>query len=152
MCARPLFLAAALAAAPLALVYGDQPPANGKPLAEIVETLEKQGYGPFSEISFDDGYWEIEVYKQNEPYELAVDPSTGKIAAEHRDDAEPRPPQDALPLSRVLQSLAKAGYQDIHEVSFERLHWEVEVRRTDGKHEIQVDLKTANILRDRLDD
>ncbi len=119
---------------------------------EIVEQFEHQGYGPFIELSFDDGFWEVEVYKQDAPYELAVDARSGKTLSEHRDDAGPRPPRDAQPLSRILRGLEKAGYAEIEEVSFERRYWELEVLRADGKHEIHVDPKTGAIINDRLDD
>ncbi len=144
--------ASAVAVAPLALVFADQPSADSKPIVEIVEQLEQQGYGPFTEVSFDDGYWEVEAYKQEAPYELAVDARSGRILSEHRDDAEPRPPRDSQPLSRLLRTLNTAGYHAISEVSFERRYWEVESLRADGKHEIHVDPKTGEVINDRRDD
>ncbi len=147
------FVAALLvAAAPLTMVIADQPPADAKPILKIVEQLENQGYGPFIELSFDDGVWEVEVYRQDTPYELAVDPRSGEILSEHRDDAEPRPPRDALPLSKILRTLEKKGYNRISEVSFERRYWEIELLRADGKHEIHVSPKTGEVIHDRLDD
>jgi hypothetical protein len=86
-------------------------------MTAVVERLEKDGYSPFTELSMDDGAWEIEVYKDEVPYELTVDPDSGKILSEHRDDSEARPPQDAKPLSEILQLLAKAGYDDIDDAS-----------------------------------
>jgi uncharacterized membrane protein YkoI len=147
------FFAAAIAmAATAAAVLADQPPADAKPITVIVEQLEKDGYGPFIEVSFDDGYWEVEAYKKDVQYELAVDCRTGKIVSEHRDEAEPRPPRDSQPLSEILRRLSKSGNTAIDEVSFEYRYWEVESRRNDGKHEIQVDPKTGKIINDRLDD
>lgn len=147
-----IITATAVTAVPLAFVSADQAPADAKPIVEIVQQLEQMGYGPFTEVSFDDGHWEVEVYKQNVPYELAVEPGSGNILSEHRDDAEPRPSRDSQPLSHILRMLGKAGYTEISEVSFERRYWEVESFRSDGKHETHVDPITAEVINDRLDD
>lgn len=142
----------AFASIGLPLALADRPPADAKPMVEIVEQLEKQGYGPFSEISFDNGNWEVEVYKQDAPYELAVDGRSGKVLSEHRDDAESRPPRDAQPLSQILRQLLAAGCTNISELSFERRYWEVECYRADGKHEMHIHPTTGSIISDRLDD
>jgi hypothetical protein len=149
---RSFVAIAAIAAVPVSVVLAERPPADAKPIVEFVEQLEKQGYGPFIEFSFDDGHWEVEVYKEDVPYELAVDGRTGKILSEHRDDAEPRPPRDAQPLSKILRTLIKAGYTDINEVSFERRYWEIEAFREDGKHEIHIHPTTGEVISDRRDD
>jgi len=143
---------AALAAAPLAVVLADRPPADAKPLVEIVEQLEQQGYGPFTDVSFDDGYWEVEVFKKDTAYELLVDRRTGKVLSEQRDHEESRPPRDAKPLSQILRDLAKAGHTRIHDVSFEYRYWEIESLLDDGEHELHVDPKTGKILRMQRDD
>lgn len=140
----------AVAAASISLA--DHPAADDTPIVDIVQQLEKQGYGPFSEIDFDDGNWEVEVYKDEAAYELAVDGRTGKILSEHRDDAEPRPPRDAQPLSQILRALIKAGYTDLHDVSFERRYWEVEAFREGGKRELHIQPRTGEIISDRRDD
>jgi uncharacterized membrane protein YkoI len=149
----PCFAAVAvLATASLSVVLADRPKTSARPIAEIVGQLEQQGFGPFVEISFDDGYWEVEVYRNDAPYELTVDGRSGKILSEHRDDAEPRPPHDAQPLSQILRQLTSAGYTDIDEISFERRYWEVESLRNGGKHEIHVHPTTGEVINDRLDD
>lgn len=143
---------AVVAGVPLTVVLADQPSPDMKPIAEIVEQLEGKGYGPFIEVSFDDGRWEVETYKNDAPYELSVDPRTGNVLSEHRDDAEPRPPRDAQSLSRILHGLVNAGYTNIDDVAFERRYWEVECLRKDGKREIHVNPTTGEIISDRLDD
>lgn len=122
------------------------------PIIKVVAALEKADYGPFIEVSLDDGVWEVEVYKGDESVELRVDPKTYKVLSEHRDDSEPRPPKDALPLSKVLRELHKAGYADVDEVSFERRYWEVETFQDGDKHELHVDPRTAKVISDRIDD
>ena len=148
---RSFLATAAVIAAPLAFVSADQLPRNAKPLIEIVESLEREGYGPFSEISIDDGVWEAEVYQQNVPYELGIDACSGRTLSKYRDAAEPSPPGAGLPLSAVLRKLSKAGYGNIVDISFEHHSWEIEAHGPDGQHEIRVDPKTGKILKDRLD-
>jgi len=65
---------------------GERPPADAKPLVEIIKTLEAQGYAPIAEISMDDGVWEVEAYKNNEERELRVNPLTGEILSDRKDD------------------------------------------------------------------
>ncbi|HEY3148634.1 MAG TPA: PepSY domain-containing protein [Dongiaceae bacterium] len=56
------------------------PPANAKPLSEIIKSLEDQGYKAIENVEFDDNVWEIEVHKAGgEEVELHVDPVSGQI-------------------------------------------------------------------------
>jgi hypothetical protein len=145
-------LLAAIATTPLIGQSDETPPADAKQLLEIVTSLEEAGYGPIVDVSFDDGTWEVECYREKIAYELLVDPSNGKVVSEHRDDAGATPPADAKLLSEIIASLAKAGYADFNDVSFEGQIWEVEARREGVKRELRVDPKTAEIISDRADD
>lgn len=71
---------------PAIVLAGDKPPKDSKPLSEIVKSIEKQGFNQISEIEFDDGKWEFDVYKDNQKRELEVDPHSGKILSNKRDD------------------------------------------------------------------
>lgn len=78
-------------AATLALMAGpalgnDRPPANAQPLSVIIANLERQGFGPFDEIEFDDGVWEIEVYRDGRKRKLKVHPVSGSILSDRPDD------------------------------------------------------------------
>lgn len=64
---------------------GERPPADAKPLVEIIQSLEAQGYLPITEISMDDGVWEVEAYKDNVERELRVNPVTGEILSDRKD-------------------------------------------------------------------
>ncbi|KLU07515.1 hypothetical protein RISK_000593 [Rhodopirellula islandica] len=120
---------------------------------EIVQNLEKDGYGPFTELSRDDGNWEVETHKGNESVELMVDPYSGKVLSEHHDDPDTPPPAGAMPLSKLLKTVRKnSNTQPIHEVSFERRYWEIEAFRNGQKRELHVDPITAKIIADRIDD
>ena len=122
-------------------------------MIEIVQRLEKDGYGPFAELSMDDGNWEVEARKRDAPLELTVDPISGDVLSEHRDDAEQTPPVGSMRLSKLLETVSEnGGYQEFDEVSFERRYWEVEVLKDGQKHELHVDPLTATVIADRLDD
>lgn len=127
---------------------------DGKALSmiEIVLRLEHNGYGPFTELSMDDGHWEAEVRKQVESLELTVDPISGKVLSHHRDDAKRTPPADAMPLSALLQSISESGsYKQFNEVSFEHRNWDVEAYKDVQKPELHVDPMNAKVIADRID-
>ena len=129
----------------------DAPPAGAKPLVEIVEKLENGPYATIVDISYDDGYWEVEAYKEKLSYELEVDPKTGEIVSEHRDSADPAPPKGVLALSKVIRKVMDAGYKRFEEVSWENGHWEMEAQREGVKRELRVDPHTGEVLSDRVD-
>lgn len=127
-------------------------PTEAKPLSEIIQGLEEKGFGPFVEASYDDGRLEVEAYRDDESLELTVDPKTGEILSEHRDEPEPRPPQGSLKFSEILARMEDAGKARVDEASFERRYWEVETIRDNAKYESHVDPKTGEVISERLDD
>jgi uncharacterized membrane protein YkoI len=144
-------LMGALVAAPLAS-RADVRPSESKPLAQIVSALEEQGFTPIVEVSFDDGVWEVEAFREDQALELSVDPVSGKVISEHRDDADAKPAAEALALSKIIAAVADAGYADITEASFEGRSWEIEATRENQKRELRVDLNDGSVISDRVDD
>ena len=59
---------------------------SAKPISELAKMIEEQGYSPITEISFDRGQLEVEAYKGTNKRELKVDPKSGKILSDRRDD------------------------------------------------------------------
>ena len=58
----------------------ETPPADAKPLSEIVKSLEEQGYKDVERIKFDDNVWVIDAHQHNgKEIDLRVDPVSGKI-------------------------------------------------------------------------
>lgn len=58
----------------------ETPPANAKPLSEIIKSLEDQGYTSVGRIKFDDNAWVIEVHQAGgREVELLVNPVSGQI-------------------------------------------------------------------------
>jgi len=130
----------------------ERPPADAKSMLTIVTQLEKDGYGPVTDVSFDDGSCEVEIVKDDVEHELNVDPLTGKVLSEHPDEREARPADGTQPLSKILTTLDEAGWTTIVEASYERNTWEVEAYQGAEKHELRVDAVSGKIVRDRLDD
>lgn len=150
---RFLGLACCLAVLPGVAVFAADTATGGKlSLIDIIVKLEKDGYGPFSDVSREHGQWEIEVQKGKDALELIVNSTTGEIISQYHDDTDPLPPTGSLLLSEILRKVEAAGYTDISSVDFERRYWEVEAFKDGQEHECQVDPKTGEIVSDRLDD
>jgi hypothetical protein len=128
-----------------------RPPANSKPLEEIAAALEQSEY-VIVEASFDDGLWEVDAYKGDTPYELHLDPATGKVLATHPDDTDPLASAGAMKLSAVLKEVSKSGYAPIVSADFEHGQWEVEAYKNGAKRELQVEPQHGKIVSDRADD
>jgi uncharacterized membrane protein YkoI len=76
--------AAAIVALPLAAkadwFTDETPPANAKPLSEVIKSLEDQGYKTIEEVDFDDDEWEIEIHQADgSEVELHVNAISGQI-------------------------------------------------------------------------
>jgi len=58
----------------------ETPPANAKPLSEVIKALEDQGYRTITEVEFEDGVWEIEVHETDgKEIKLKVNPVSGEV-------------------------------------------------------------------------
>lgn len=79
-----MFSMTAIGSAPA--LAGDWPPDDAKPLSETVKSLEEQGYSPITEVSMNDGIWEVEAYKDRQERKLEVNPATGEIISDRADD------------------------------------------------------------------
>ena len=62
----------------------DLPPKNAKPLSEVAKAIEAKGY-TLSEVSMDNGVWEVEAYKGSEERELKVHAETLEVLSDRPD-------------------------------------------------------------------
>jgi uncharacterized membrane protein YkoI len=69
-----------------ASIASEMPPNNAKPLSEIVRTLEEKGYSPIVDIEFEDSQWEVKTYKEGVKRKIKIDPVSGKIVSDRKDD------------------------------------------------------------------
>ena len=75
----PIVLSATPATAAVA-----RPPADAKPLSEIVKSLEDAGFAPIVEVEFRAGRWHVEAFKDGQKRDLRVHPVTGEITSNRR--------------------------------------------------------------------
>ena len=135
------------------LAGADAPPPPGSvPLATILQTIERSGYQAVTEVSFDDGEWEVEAMKEASPVGLRIVPSTGEIRSVHPDEPHPAIPDRAKPLTDLLKSLEGAGYTGITKMELESGGWEVECLKEGLPRELLVDTVLGKVLSDRADD
>jgi uncharacterized membrane protein YkoI len=61
----------------------ETPPANAKPLSEIIKSVEDRHFGAITEVEFENGKWEIEVHQTGgKETEIHVDAISGQITRE----------------------------------------------------------------------
>jgi len=65
---------------------GERPPADAVPLSEVVKSLEEKGYSPVTEVSMDNGVWEVEAYRDGQERELKVNPKDGQVLSDRLED------------------------------------------------------------------
>ena len=75
----PIVLSASPATAAVA-----RPPADAKPLSEIVKSLEDAGFAPIVEVEFRAGRWHVEAFKDGQKRDLRVHPVSGEITSNRR--------------------------------------------------------------------
>lgn len=63
----------------------EAPPADAMPLSEVIKSVEDEGYERISDVSFDDGKWEVDAYKGEQKRDLEVDPHSGDILSDKED-------------------------------------------------------------------
>jgi hypothetical protein len=67
-------------------VWAEEKAPEGKPLREILQGLEAKGYSQVAEAIFRKGKWKIEAYKDGDRRILQVDPKSGDVTADRKDD------------------------------------------------------------------
>lgn len=134
-----------------ATLLADAVPA-GQPLTTILANVEKGGYRDVTEVSVDDGEWEVEALRDGQPVGLRIVPQTGEIRSVHADEPHPALPREALPLPEILKKLDAAGYRQVSKLELEPAGWEVECWKGGTERDLLVDLRTGQVLSDRVDD
>ena len=123
---------------PLAAV-GDAPPADGKPLSEILQVVEKQPATRVAEVEFDDGRWEVKACDAAGCQKLEIDPRTGEVARRRSSGRDELPAADAKPLSAIARWVEASGQGVIEEIEFDDGVWEVDVRKDGRKAKLVID-------------
>ncbi len=125
--------------------------AGQRSLSEVLAGLDS-AYTSITEVSLDDGVWEIEALQDGRPIELHLDPQSGRVISRRDDGPHDALPKGAMPLVSLLRKLESAGYDPIREIDLDGAHWEVEALRDGVSRELTIDARTGEVLSDRLDD
>ena len=74
----------ALSVAAPAMAQVARPPADAKPLSEIIKLLEDAVFSPIVEVYFWAGRWHVEAFQKGQKRDLRVHPVTGEITSNRR--------------------------------------------------------------------
>src|SRR5690606_7738378 len=84
---------------------GDRLPPGSKPIVDVLKAVESAGYTAITEISFDDGAWEVEALRDGHSVEVTVSPLTVEVISARSDEAHRQLPANGKPLVEILQQL-----------------------------------------------
>lgn len=123
----------------------DTPPADARPLSQVIHAIEARNLGTITEVEFDDDVWEFELYQGDTKIKLDVDPRTAEIVRRKTKSSahDTLPPQDAKPLSEIVKSLEDQQLGTLTEVEFDAPHWEVKLRKDGKKMKLRIDPRTG---------
>jgi hypothetical protein len=133
-------------------VAGGLPPQDAKPLSEVLAAVETHGISAISDVSFDDGVWEIEGYRGQQPVELHVHPQSLAIISEHPDEPHERPSAGGLSAAAVAKHLEQAGYGPILDLEWDHTQWDAEAMNQNGRRDLKISPQTGKVLSDRAED
>lgn len=54
------------------------PPTNVLILSTIIQSFEARKLGTITDVEFDEGFWDVELFKRGQGIELAIDSMTGE--------------------------------------------------------------------------
>lgn len=109
------------------------PPPGSKPFSAILKSIERQELGIITSAEFDDGWWEVKVYKGRDCFDLYIDPKSGEEKRREPVLADNElPPSNVKTLSSIIQSLEERNPGVITGVEFDDGFWEVKLHK-DGR-------------------
>jgi hypothetical protein len=132
--------AALLSVVSLSFAGEDVPPAGAAALASVIAAVQQAGCEAVTEISFDDGHWEVEALRGGKPVGLRMNAATRKILSEYADEPHPKLPAGGKSAQQIAQGLEQAGYSLLRKLEFETTGWEAEAQRGGQWRELILDL------------
>jgi hypothetical protein len=135
------FGAVLLSLVSLSFADDDTPPAGAASLASVIAAVEQSGCEAVTEISFDDGRWEVEALRSGKPVGLRVNAATRKILSEYADEPHPKLAAGSKSAQQIAQGLEQAGYPLVRKLEFETTGWEAEAQRAGQWRELILDLE-----------
>lgn len=132
---------------PLSVTFadGEVPPPGSKPLSKILQSVEEQKSGVVAEVEFEDGLWEVTVCEADACEELHIDPESGGVKQTEKTGSEETPPDNAMQLSKIVQTVEDREQGIVTEVEFDDEVWEIELLKNGEEMELEIDPATGEI-------
>ena len=128
------------------------PPADAKPLSQILEAVEKAHPGVVISAEFDERRWEILSCNADgrSCRELRVDPRSAKTLRDSREtNFDVRPPASGKTASQIAAAVEAHKLGTITELEFDDPVWEVELHGSGVRAKLYVDPASGDIQRCR---
>ena len=127
----------------------NEPVADTKPLATLLESVQSMDIGVITEAEYEHKFWEIKVCENKGCQKLYIDPVTGSEKQRANSEQEEMPPENALPVSAIVRSVEARGWDRINEIEFDHGLWEIEGYQNSHKQKLQLPvswLRSSHIL------
>jgi len=128
------------------------PPADAKPLSQILDAVEKNHPGVIVSADFDERRWEVVSCSADgrSCRELRVDPRSGKTLRDSRDmNFDLRPPAGGKTAAQITRAIEERKLGTITELEFDDPVWEVSVHGSGVRAKLYVDPASGEIQRCR---
>ena len=149
---RPLLATVLLALAGGTAWAAEVPPADAKPLSQVLEAVEKDHPGVIISADFDERRWEVTVCSADgrSCRELRIDPRTAKTLRDGRDTSfDIRPPAGGKTAAQIARAIEERKLGTISEIEFDDPAWEVSVHGSGVRAKLYVDPASGDIQRCR---
>lgn len=149
---RRLLTASSLALTAAAGVAAELPPADAKPLSQILEAVETAHPGVILSADFDDRRWEVLSCNADGRLcrELRIDPRSAKTLRDSRETSfDIRPPAGGKSAAQIAQSVEARKLGTITELEFDDPVWEVTLHGNGVRAKLYVDPASGDIQRCR---
>ena len=149
---RPLLASLLLALASSVVLAAEVPPADAKPLSQILEAVEKNHPGVIVSADFDERRWEVVSCNADgrSCRELRIDPRTAKTLRDSRDmNFDIRPPAGGKTAAQIAAAIEARKLGTISEIEFDDPVWEVTVHGSGVRAKLYVDPASGDIQRCR---
>jgi hypothetical protein len=118
----------------------DKVPDNAMKMSQLLQNIEKNGYGIIKSIKFDDGeYKATAINNQGDEVKLQIAPQSGEIL-------KPKENAGGLSIIEATQKVEQAGYRNIFEIDVKKDKYEMKAYdQKDKKVSLDVDAKSGKI-------
>ncbi len=120
---------------------GDKLPEKSMPMSQILQSIQKQGFGTIVDIEYDDGVYSAKAINyRGDNTSLEVAPLSGEIIKPKAED------RDQISIFDAAKKVEAAGYHNIYEMKTSKSKYEVKAYDSnDKKVSLDVDVKSGTI-------